>query len=175
MLAHAEQVLPDLLRDDLDIVFCGTQAGTASAQRRAYYAGPGNRFWTVLYDAGLIPARLRPENYRRLLEFRIGLTDVAKRTYGPDADLRRDHFDVEAFRAKIERHRPRVIAFNGKKAAWAAIGFPTGSLRYGQQDAMIGASAVFVLPSTSGAANGFWDAGPWRALSAYARGLRGTE
>ncbi len=172
MLVRTEQVLPDLLRDDLDIVFCGTQAGTASARKRAYYAGPGNRFWTTLYDTGLIPLRLRPEDYRRLLEFRIGLTDVAKRTHGPDAVLRRDHFNVEGFRAKTERHRPRVIAFNGKKAASAAMGLATGSLRYGIQSVTIGTSAVVVLPSTSGAANGFWDIGPWQALSAY---VRGTE
>ena len=170
MLAPAEQVLPDLLRDDLDIVFCGTQAGTVSARRRAYYAGPGNRFWATLYDTGLVSSRLMPEDYRRLLEFRMGLTDVAKRTHGPDAVLRRAHFDVEGFHAKIERHRPRVIAFNGKKAASAAMGLATGSLHYGMQNVTIGTSAVFVLPSTSGAASGFWNIGPWRALSAYARG-----
>jgi hypothetical protein len=32
---------------------------------------------------------------------------------------------------------------------------------------MVGKLAVFVLPSTSGAAQGFWDEGQWRALADY--------
>jgi G:T/U-mismatch repair DNA glycosylase len=42
------EVLPDLLRPGLRIVFCGTAAGTASARAGAYYAGPGNAFWPTL-------------------------------------------------------------------------------------------------------------------------------
>ena len=169
MQSLAEQVLDDLLRDDLDIVFCGTQAGTASALKRAYYAGPGNRFWPTLYETGLVPLRLQPNAYRRLLDFRIGLTDVAKRTFGPDSSLRRDHFDADGFRRKIERHAPRIVAFNGKKAAAVALQSPATDLRYGRQDVTIGRSKVFVLPSTSGAASGFWDLEPWRALAADMR------
>ena len=50
-------VLPDLIADDLDVVFRGTAAGTASAVKGAYYAGPGNVFWPTLYAIGL--TRLR--------------------------------------------------------------------------------------------------------------------
>ena len=165
-LDSAEQVLEDLLRDNLDIVFCGTQAGTASALRRAYYAGPGNRFWKTLHEVGLVPVRLEPCDYRRLLEFRIGLTDVAKRTFGPDAALRSDHFDVEGFRAKIEQYASRVVAFNGKKSAAVALRASSSELVYGLQRTKIGNSTVFVLPSTSGAAQRYWGVDPWRALSA---------
>ena len=34
--------LPDILVPGLDIVFCGTAVSNVSAQRGAYYAGPGN-------------------------------------------------------------------------------------------------------------------------------------
>lgn len=163
---NAEQVLEDLLRDNLDVVFCGTQAGTVSALRRAYYAGPGNRFWKTLHEVGLVPLRLEPCDYRRLFEFHIGLTDVAKRTFGPDAALRHGHFDIEGFRKKIERYAPRMVAFNGKKSAAVALQTSSTELIYGLQRTKIGNSTVFVLPSTSGAAQGYWDIGPWRALSA---------
>ena len=42
--------LPDILQPNLKVVFCGTAAGDASAKKRAYYAGPGNRFWKTLHE-----------------------------------------------------------------------------------------------------------------------------
>ena len=53
-------ILPDLLANDLDLVIVGTAAGRASAKRRLYYAGPGNRFWPMLHEVGLTPIELRP-------------------------------------------------------------------------------------------------------------------
>ena len=44
MSAFGITILPDLLANDLDLVIVGTAAGRASAKRRLYYAGPGNRF-----------------------------------------------------------------------------------------------------------------------------------
>lgn len=38
---------------------------------------------------------------------------------------------------------------------------------YGRQPKMIGATTVFVLPSTSGAARGFWDEKHWWTLANY--------
>ena len=51
-------ILPDLLC--LRVVVCCTAAGTASATVRAYYAGPGNQFWSILHETGLTPRRLPP-------------------------------------------------------------------------------------------------------------------
>jgi len=158
-------VLDDLLRPDLRVVFCGTQAGRASAERRAYYAGRGNRFWSTLFEVELTPALLRPERYADLLEHGIGLTDVAKATSGPDADLRRLHFDVDGFRRKISLNQPRFVAFNGKRSASVALEIPAPKLAYGAQAATIGGASVFVLPSTSGAAAAFWDRRPWAELA----------
>jgi hypothetical protein len=36
------------------MVICGTAVGTASALAGAYYAGRGNRFWTILLQTGLV-------------------------------------------------------------------------------------------------------------------------
>ena len=43
-------VLPDVLERGLKVVFCGTALGPTSAQVGAYYAGPGNQFWDVLFS-----------------------------------------------------------------------------------------------------------------------------
>src|SRR4051794_24990543 len=86
-------VLPDVLRRDLRVVFCGTAAGTTSARRREYYAGRGNRFWTILHETGLTPRRLRPAEFRDLVTYGIGLTDVCKTQDGMDRELRAAAFD----------------------------------------------------------------------------------
>jgi TDG/mug DNA glycosylase family protein len=164
--ASADGVLRDLLRHGLKAVFCGTQAGSQSARRGAYYAGRGNRFWPTLHDVGLTPVRLAPEQYAELLDYQIGLTDVAKKTSGADSLLRRTHVDVTFF-AKIERYAPRMLAFNGKRAASLALKVPGPALVYGRQGTMIGNTEVFVLPSTSGAASGFWDARHWQDFARH--------
>ena len=50
--------LPDELRPGLDLVFVGINPGIASATRGHHYAGPGNHFWPLLYEAGFVPERL---------------------------------------------------------------------------------------------------------------------
>jgi double-stranded uracil-DNA glycosylase len=159
-------VLPDLLRPGLAIVFCGTAAGTASARAGAYYAGPGNAFWPTLHELGLTPARLAPADFGRLPEYGIGLSDVCKVRHGSDAEVGRGHFDVAGLERRIAAAAPAHLAFNGKNAGRAALGRP---LDYGRQPERFGGSVTWVLPSTSGAARGFWDLGPWRQLAAAAQ------
>ena len=65
----------DVLTTGLDLVICGTAASSVSAQRGQYYAGPGNRFWTILWETGLTDRLLEPPEYGSLLDYRIGLTD----------------------------------------------------------------------------------------------------
>lgn len=163
-------VLPDVLTAGLRVVFCGTQAGAASARRGAYYAGPGNKFWKTLFDTGLIPRQLGPQDFPDLPRYGIGFTDVAKATSGPDSALMQQHFDITGFLAKMREHAPAVVAFNGKRAAQAALGEGSGlKLAYGLQPSRLVGSRVFVLPSTSGAASGFWSIEPWYELAALVK------
>ena len=80
-------VLPDVIRPELKIVFCGTAAGNVSAARGAYYAHPQNRFWSALHAFGLTPRKLRPEDYPELPQWGLGLTDIAKHVSGMDRQL----------------------------------------------------------------------------------------
>ena len=80
-------VLPDVLKPGLRVVFCGTAVGSKSARAGAYYAGRGNQFWSVLYRVGLTPRQLEPQEFRLLLQYGIGLTDLAKRRSGSDGVL----------------------------------------------------------------------------------------
>jgi len=162
-------VLPDTLRPGLQVVFCGTAAGTASAQARAYYAGPGNAFWRTLHAIGLTPMQLAPSEYRRLPDFGVGLTDLCKVRYGSDEEVGGGEFDVDGLRARIATAEPVYLAFNGKNAAQGALERP---VELGPQEEQIGGATVWVLPSTSGAARRYWDIGPWEEL---ARACTGTQ
>jgi TDG/mug DNA glycosylase family protein len=164
MPRRTDPILPDLLQPGLALVFCGTAAGRRSAAERAYYAHPGNLFWRALFEAGLTPRLLAPAEFPLLTGYGIGLTDLAKRHSGNDADLPRDAFDAPALRTRIERHAPRLLAFTSKNAARAALGH---AVSYGMQEETLGQTRLFVLPSPSGQARGHWDIGPWRALAAH--------
>lgn len=146
-------VLPDVLAPGLAIVFCGMAAGKKSAQVGAYYAGPGNKFWPMLHRTGLTPRRLQPAEFREVLRYGIGLTDMEKRQSGSDAELDFAQIDPAGLRARIERYQPRVLAFNSKTAAQQYYG--RGDIAYGRQPEPLGATIVWVLPSTSGA-NAHW-------------------
>ena len=71
-------MLPDLLAQELDVVICGTAVGHKSASLRQYYAKPGNKFWPTLYKIGLTPRILSPAEYRELLIYKVGLTDLER-------------------------------------------------------------------------------------------------
>jgi TDG/mug DNA glycosylase family protein len=169
---RAPDILPDLLRPDLDLVICGTAAGAISAARGAYYANPGNRFWSVLAETGLTPHRFRPEEFPRLTALGIGLTDVCKSASGQDDALPREGFDRARLMMAMRHYRPRLLAFNSKRAASEFLGLPTGRIAYGALPQLPDLAPIpdlppiMVLPSTSGLACRAWDAAPWRAMAA---------
>ena len=160
----SENVLPDLLDRGLDIVFCGTAVGKKSASVGAYYSGRGNKFWKVLYAVGLTPVQLRADQYRELLNYKIGLTDLAKNVSGNDTELLSNDFDVEYLKAKITKYNPKMLAFNGKKGA--KIYLSINKVDYGLcRDIKIGKTEIYVLPSTSGSANRSWDIDYWASIA----------
>jgi TDG/mug DNA glycosylase family protein len=149
------------------VVFCGVAPGRVSAARRAYYAGPGNKFWPTLFKVGLTPRLFAPHEYPQVLALGIGLTDVCKTAFGADHELARDAFDAAGFRAKMARYRPRAIAFDGKFAARMALEVKT--IPYGRQPDTLHGATMFVLPSPSGRARRFWDERYWFEVADFVR------
>ena len=156
--------LPDVLAPDLDVVFCGTAAGKRSAEVGAYYAGPGNKFWPTLHAAGFTPHRFAAADFRLVLNYRLGLTDLAKQVSGADSTLKRHDFDIPAFRRLLSIYRPKHVAFTSKRAAQEFFGSEVG---YGLQTYRLNETRFFVLPSPSGLATRFWQQGrQWHELAA---------
>jgi mismatch-specific thymine-DNA glycosylase len=158
-----DDVLPDVLAPGLTLVFCGNAAGRVSARRGAPFAGPGNYFWPVLHEVGLTPVLLAPEEFRRLPEFGLGLTDACKTRFGSDAEVGTADHDPERVRRSMLAYRPDHLAFVGKQAARIVLGHPVD---YGRRPERIGEAQTWVMPSTSGLARRFWSVEPWQQLAA---------
>lgn len=141
--------LPDYLRPGLRLVFVGFNPGERSARVGHYYAGRGNQFWNFLYESGLTPVLLRPEDDHRILEFGFGLTDIVKRWSNSSSDLSTGDFQqgIPVLKAKLLEASPGVIAFNGKTGFEK---FQGRKAELGAQNCRFGNSRIYVLPSTSG-------------------------
>jgi double-stranded uracil-DNA glycosylase len=162
-------VLPNVLAPDLDVVFCGTAAGRRSAELRAYYAGPGNKFWPTLHEIGLTPHRLSPSEYRQVLSYKLGLTDLAKHVFGADSTLKPSDFSVRALRRVVATYRPTIVAFTSKRAAREYFGC---NVDYGLHPSTLAGTRYFILPSPSGLASRFWGKGRhWHELAELVRKL----
>jgi len=144
--------LPDYLKDGLKVILVGFNPGEASARAGHYYAGRGNCFWPLMYESGMLPEPLEPEDDRRILDFGIGLTDLVKRPSRGIEEIRREDFTEGRvlLGQKLEQHAPKVIAFNGKLVYEKFSGRPT---KLGMQKEKLYGAAVYVLPSTSGQNN----------------------
>jgi TDG/mug DNA glycosylase family protein len=156
-------VLEDLLAPNLRLVVCGSAAGQRSAEVGHYYAGRGNKFWTTLAATGLTSRQLAPAEYKLLLGFGIGLTDVVKGQAGRDAVVDFSRSDPKELARKLEQLSPQYLCFNGKRAARVFLG--RTKLEFGVQPERVDSTSIFVAPSTSGAANAHWDIAVWHRLA----------
>jgi mismatch-specific thymine-DNA glycosylase len=161
--------LPDYLGPGLDIIFVGINPGIQSAQAGHYYANPRNPFWLLLHKAGLTPRQLRPDEDRLLPTFGYGITDIVKRPSRGVADLTAADFrhGREILEEKLLACQPRIVCFNSK-TGFAHFFGPAAFHRFGRQAVTIGASRVFVMPSTSPANAGI----PVAVKLRYLRALR---
>ena len=160
--------LPDLLRKDMDVVFCGINPALSAARAGHHFSSPNNRFWRVLHRAGFTPHLIHPENDRTILQYGCGLTAAVERPTVSASELTSHEFHEAAgeLERKLRRYSPRYLAFLGKPA-FAAI-FRKGRVDWGQQCMTFGGAEVWVLPNPSGLNRAF---SLERLVSAY-RDLR---
>ncbi|HKH78065.1 MAG TPA: G/U mismatch-specific DNA glycosylase [Rubrobacteraceae bacterium] len=141
----------DLLKPDLKLVFCGYNPSLRSGLSGYHYAHPGNRFWRVLFAAGITQRPYAPEEDADLLDLGIGFTNLCSRPTRRADELTREEIRAGAgeLRAKLERYRPRAVAYTGIGVhKWFRA---TSKVGWGVQ----GSSAVpgvtdVVVPSPSG-------------------------
>ncbi|WP_315834883.1 G/U mismatch-specific DNA glycosylase [Bradyrhizobium prioriisuperbiae] len=142
--------LPDILANNLDVVFCGLNPGLRAAAAGHHFVGRGNRFWPVLFKSGFTPRLFEATDDRLLLKERCGLTTAVARPTASADELSVSEFTAasRALRRKIEAHKPRFVAFLGKKAYSTIIDRST--IAWGRQPDQFGGAIAWVLPNPSG-------------------------
>ncbi len=143
--------LPEILTPGLRLVFCGSNPSIRAAQTGHYYAHPGNRFYPLLFESGLTPRRLMPEEDGLLPSFGIGLTDLHARPSRraddvPDAVYRAGR---ERIIETMEHYQPHWLCCNGALVYQNLTG-THGPISFGPQEGAIAGCRLFVVPSTSG-------------------------
>lgn len=150
--SYAGRTIPDLVGDDLRLLFVGINPGLVSAATGLHFARAGNRFYPALRLAGIIPEDvMTPEDAGPALVSRgIGITNIVAR-----ASARADELDAAELvegRARLEafvtNHRPRVVAIAGITSYRTA--FARKAARAGRQDELIGEAQLWVVPNPSG-------------------------
>jgi TDG/mug DNA glycosylase family protein len=145
------KALPDCTAKNARILFVGINPGLRSAEIGHHFAGKGNPFWRLLYSAGLTPVLLTPEEDTRLVEFRLGLTNLCPRPSRAASELTRDEIEAgrRALAHKIARLRPKVVAFVGLTIYQSFFNHKkTGGA--GEKPEKIAGAHVFVVPNPSG-------------------------
>ena len=143
--------LKDVLARRPKLLLVGINPGLRSGAVGHHFAGNGNPFWRLLYEARLIPRRLTYEEDQKLAEFGIALTNLCSRTTRSAAELTRA--DIERGRRALTRRcaelRPRVVAFVGLSVYQMYFRLPRSG-GAGAKPETIGDARVFVVPNPSG-------------------------
>lgn len=143
--------VPDHIKEQLLILFIGFNPSLKSAECGHHYANASNRFWSILYQAGLTPRKYSPEEDQKLLELGYGLTNIASRPTRAAKDISREEYSTgrEALRALINQFQPAIACFVGKGVYCHYSGrrqIPWGV----QEEGVVKGVLDFVAPSSSG-------------------------
>lgn len=149
--------VPDLVGDDVRLVFVGINPGLWTAAAQAHFAHPGNRFYKALHRAGITDRVVDPRNgfdeveREALLSRGIAITNLVNRATVRADEIEDEEF-VEGARAlagKVGRWGPRVVAFVGLGAYRTA--YDRRDAGVGRQgDHEIAGAEVWALPNPSG-------------------------
>lgn len=148
-------MLTDIIKVNLNVLFCGINPGLKSASDGHHFSGRSNRFWKVLHQAGFTPYQIEAINDFTILDYEFGLTTaVARATSRADQLSKKEFGDaIDIFKSKIERFKPKYIAFLGKAAYKAFSG--KKQITWGLQSEDFCGAKVWILPNPSGLNRGF--------------------
>ncbi len=148
--------VPDLLADDLRLLFVGINPGLWTAAVQTHFAHPANRFYPALLRAGILtepvsPASGMSEQDRERFRARgLGITNLVPRATARASELtaRELREGGERLRELVQRRAPRVVAIAGVTAYRQAFGHPKAQL--GRQAELFEGAELWVVPNPSG-------------------------
>lgn len=144
--------IPDHLSLDMQLLFVGFNPSLRSSETGHHYANPHNRFWRLLYAAGLTERVHLPEEDGELMEwYGYGFTNIVARPTRTAAEITKAEYEQgrEALKQKIENYRPKLTCFVGKGVYEQFSG--RRNVSWGsQQPSVVQEAHEFVVPSSSG-------------------------
>ena len=148
--AAAGRTVPDLIRPNLRMLFCGINPGLYSGVTGHHFARPGNRFWPALHAAGFTPRRLQPSEEHELLALGYGITNLVERATATAEELSSVELVAGAavLSNKVATFRPYMVALLGVTAYRTAFQRPRAAI--GPQPERLHGAALWVLPNPSG-------------------------
>lgn len=148
--------VPDLLADDVRLLFVGINPGLWTAAVQTHFAHPVNRFYPALLRAGILTEPIDPsagmtdEDRERFRAKGLGITNLAPRATAKASELTSAelHEGGARLRELVRTRSPRVVAIAGITAYRQAFGQPRAQL--GWQDATFEGAELWVVPNPSG-------------------------
>jgi double-stranded uracil-DNA glycosylase len=141
----------DHLKEDLKILFVGFNPSIRSSELGHHYANPNNRFWRILFEAGLTPRKYDASEDANLLEIGYGFTNIVQRPTKAADEITKEEYKEgrEILKKKVEQLKPRIVCFVGKGVYQQYSGLK--AIQWGRQAKGIVPGVVdFVAPSSSG-------------------------
>jgi len=148
--SFAGHTIPDLIPDDLRLLFVGINPGLVSAATGLHFARRGNRFYPALVRAGLVDTDDPAAAAEQLRDRGVGITNLVARASARADEL--DPAELVEGRARLAdlvgEHRPRVVAVAGITSFRTAFGHRAA--RPGRQPDDLAGAQVWVVPNPSG-------------------------
>lgn len=143
--------IPDHIDKGLKLLFIGFNPSVRSAETGHHYANRNNRFWNILYQAGITERKCEPFEDQDLLSKGIGFTNIVARPTKAAADITKEEYikGAQLLREKLAFYRPGVACFVGKGVyqQYSKVK-QTG---WGVQESSVTQDVIeFVAPSSSG-------------------------
>jgi TDG/mug DNA glycosylase family protein len=154
--SYRDAVVPDLIGDDLRLLFVGINPGLWTAATQTHFAHPVNRFYPALLRAGIIEHAIDPaagmtdEDREHLRARGIGITNLARRATARADELSRAELREggRLLEELVRRTAPRVVAVAGITAYRTAFALPRAVL--GRQPVDLAGTELWVVPNPSG-------------------------
>ncbi len=148
--------VPDLLPENLRLLFVGINPGLWTAAVQTHFAHPANRFYPALLSAGVITAPISSaagmseEDRERFRARGLGITNLVPRATARASELIAEELRLGGLRLRelVRQREPRVVAVLGITAYRQAYGRRTAAL--GQQEERFEGAELWVLPNPSG-------------------------
>lgn len=143
---RTEELLPDIIDNNVHILFVGLAPSEYSAECGHYYADEDDEFYQLLFDAKLTSEQVIPHRDHTLPEFRLGLTHLSNtKTFAEACEPDPVDYAIGKLIRLVFTHKPCIVCFIGKVAFKQFYDLPAD---YGVQKERIGSAKVFVVPDS---------------------------